>query len=74
MKNGDDRDFTIGHWGEHKRNGGHEKALANKITIAEMKKREKAGDILNKKEKKQLNFGKKSDTSPLTDFFLEEKK
>ena len=48
--------------GEHKRNRGHEKELANKIAIAELKKRENAGDILSKKEKKQLNFGKKSNT------------
>ena len=68
MKNQDDIDFTIGRWGDHKSNRGHKKALANKIAIAELKKREKAGDILNKKEKKQLNFGKNSNTSPLTDF------
>ena len=47
MKNQYDRDFTIGRWGDHKRNGGHSKVLANKIAIAELKKREKAGGILN---------------------------
>ena len=61
----------IGRWGEHKSNGGHEKALSNKISIAYLKNREKSGGILNKKEKKQLNFGKKSNTSPLTAFFIE---
>ena len=74
VKNLDDRDFTIGCWGEHKRNGGQEKSLANKIDIAEMKKREKSGDILNKKDKKQLNFGNNSNTSLLTDFFLKKSK
>ena len=34
---------------------------------------ENAGDILDKKEKKQLNFGKKSNTSMLTAFFLNER-
>ena len=38
VNNQDDRDFTIGRWGEHKSNGGHKKALANKIVIAELKK------------------------------------
>ena len=68
VNNRDDRDFIIGQWGDHKRRGGHRKALSNKISIAEPKKREKAGDILNKKEKKYLNFGKKGNTSLLTDF------
>ena len=69
VNNLDDHDFTISHWGEHKRNGGHKKALAIKFTISELKKREKAGDILNQKKKKQINFGKKSNISPLTAFF-----
>ena len=69
-----DRDFTIGRWGEHKSNGEHKKALADNIAIAEMKKRENSGDILNKKEKKQLNFGKNSSTLPLTDFFSKKRK
>ena len=63
VKNLDDRNFTIGRWGGHKSNGGHRKALAKNIAIAELKKRKKAGDILNKKEKKQLNIGKKGNTS-----------
>ena len=67
VKNRDDSHFTIGRWGEHKRNRGHKKALAKKIAISDPKKREKAGEIMNKKEKKQINFGKKSNTLPLTD-------
>ena len=67
VKNRDDRKFIIGHWGKHNRNVGHKKALVENIAIAEMKNRGKAGDILNKKEKKRLNFGKKSNTHPLTD-------
>ena len=70
----DDFDFTIGRWGDNKRNGGHTKALGNKISIDELKKREKASEILSKKEKKQLNFGKKSNTSPLTALFLKKGK
>ena len=73
VNNRDYCDFTICRWGECKGNGGHEKALANKIAIAETNKRENIGDILNKKDKKQLNFGNNSNTSLLTDFFLEEK-
>ena len=38
VKNRDDCDFTIGRWGENKRNGGHEKSLLNKIAIAELNK------------------------------------
>ena len=68
VNNQDYCDFTIGRWGECKGNGGHEKALANKIAISELKKRKKAGDTLNKKEKKQMNFENKNNTSPLTDF------
>ena len=49
LKNRYDRNFTIGRWGEYKRNGGHKKALANKIDIVELKKREKVGEILNEK-------------------------
>ena len=74
VKNQYVRDFTIGHWGEYKRNGGHDKALANKIKISYLKKREKAGDTLSKKENKQLNFGKKSNASPLATFFSEKRK
>ena len=69
VNNRDDRDFTIDRWEENKRNVGHEKSLANKIAIAELKKREKAGDTLNKKEKKQMNFENNSNTSPLNAFF-----
>ena len=47
LNNRDDRDFTIGRKGEHNSNGRHEKALADKIAIAELKKREKVGEILN---------------------------
>ena len=64
----------IGRWGEHKSNGGHEKALSNKISIAYLKNREKSGGILNKKEKKQLNFGKNINTLPLADFFSKKRK
>ena len=74
MNNWDDRDFTIGFWGEKKRNGRHKKALANKIAIAELKKREQSGDTLNKKEKKQVNFGKKSNASLLTAFLYKKRK
>ena len=49
MKNRYDRDFAIGRWVEHKRNGGHEKALVNKIAISDLNNREKKGEILNKK-------------------------
>ena len=67
VKNWDGCNFTIGCWWEHNGNGGHRKALANKIAIAELKNREKSGDILNKKEKRQLNFGNNSNTSLLED-------
>ena len=69
VKNRDDRDFTICRWGEHKRKGGHKKALEEKIAIAELKKRGNTGEILNKKDKKQLNLRKKRNTSPLTALF-----
>ena len=39
-----------------------------------MKKREKVGEILNKKENKNINFRKKSNASPLTDLFLKKSK
>ena len=70
VNNQDYCDFTIGRWGECKENGGHEKALANTIAISEMNKRDNTGDILNKKEKKQLNFGNNNNTSPFTAFLL----
>ena len=48
--------------------------IENKITIADLKNREKVDEILNEKENKQLNFGNKSNTSPLTDFFSKKRK
>ena len=74
MKNRDDRNFTIGRWGEHNRNVGQKKALAKNIAISDLKKREKSVDTLNEKEKKQLNFGKKIKTLPLTAFLLKKMK
>ena len=47
VNNLDDCDFTIGYWGGAQKKGGREKALANKIAIADLKKREKVGKILN---------------------------
>ena len=73
-KNRCDCDFTIGCWGEQKRNGDNKKELANDISITELKKKENTGDILNKKEKKQLNFWKKSNNLPLTDLLLKKRK
>ena len=74
VKNWDDWDFTIGLWGEHNRNVGQKKALAKNIAISDLKKREKSVDTLNEKEKKQLNFGKKIKTLPLTAFLLKKMK
>ena len=74
VKNRDDRDFTIGRRGDHKNDGGHKKALVNMISIADLNNREKEGDILNRKENKQLYFGKKSNTSPFTDFLSKKRK
>ena len=54
VKNQNGHNFTIGCWGEHKRNGGHEKALVEKIVISEQKKREKSGDILKKRIRNSL--------------------
>ena len=67
VNNRDDRDFTIGSWGEHKKNGGHKKALSNKIAIVELKNRSNTGE-------KRLNFGKKINTSPLTYLFSKKRK
>ena len=46
----------------------------NNIAIADLNKRGKSGEILKLKEKKKLNFGKKSNTWPLVDFFSKKKK
>ena len=73
VNNRGDRDFTIGRWREHKKNVGHKKALANNIATSYLKKREKASYILNEREKKHINFRKKSNTSPLTALFLKKR-
>ena len=62
VNNRGDRDFTIGRWREHKKNVGHKKALANNIAASDLKKREKASYIINEREKKHINFRKKSNT------------
>eukprot|EP00957_Ditylum_brightwellii_P187862 14303391-Ditylum_brightwellii.AAC.1 len=69
-----DCDFTIGCWNEHKNIMGHTESLMNKKAVNDLKRKEKAGEKLTVREKKVLNYGRKSNTMPLTAFFTKKRK
>ena len=67
MANRIDRDLTIGRWNEHNKKTRHVTDLTKHNIVDDTNKSEKSGEKLNKKGKKNLSFGKKSNTFPLTD-------